>query len=64
MPAKVELLKLVYDQFNARDIETVLAAMHVGELVRLRVTTTAKRILSPTLLKNLGRSCRKARNCT
>ena len=28
MPANVELLKRVYDQFNARDIEAVLAAMH------------------------------------
>jgi hypothetical protein len=28
MPANVELLRRVYDQFNAREIETVLAAMH------------------------------------
>jgi hypothetical protein len=28
MPANVELLKRVYDQFNAREIEVVLAAMH------------------------------------
>lgn len=28
MPANVELLKRVYDRFNAREIETVLAAMH------------------------------------
>lgn len=28
MSSQVELLKRVYDRFNARDIETVLAAMH------------------------------------
>lgn len=28
MPDEVEFLKQVYDRFNARDIETVLAAMH------------------------------------
>jgi ketosteroid isomerase-like protein len=28
MPDEVELLKWVYDRFNARDMETVLAAMH------------------------------------
>ena len=28
MPDEVDLLKRVYDRFNARDIETVLAAMH------------------------------------
>jgi hypothetical protein len=28
MPTNVELLKRVYDQFNAREIEAVLAAMH------------------------------------
>jgi hypothetical protein len=28
MPDEVELLKRVYDRFNARDMETVLAAMH------------------------------------
>jgi hypothetical protein len=28
MSANVELLKRVYDQFNAREIEAVLAAMH------------------------------------
>ena len=28
MSDQVELLKRVYDRFNARDIETVLAAMH------------------------------------
>jgi ketosteroid isomerase-like protein len=28
MSNAVEFLKLVYDRFNARDIETVLAAMH------------------------------------
>src|SRR6476646_10440531 len=28
MPDEVDLLKRVYDRFNARDMETVLAAMH------------------------------------
>jgi hypothetical protein len=28
MSDEVDLLKLVYDRFNARDMETVLAAMH------------------------------------
>jgi len=28
MSDEAELLKLVYDRFNARDMETVLAAMH------------------------------------
>ena len=28
MSHEVEFLKLVYDRFNARDMETVLAAMH------------------------------------
>ena len=28
MPDEVELLKRVYDRFNARDMETVLAALH------------------------------------
>jgi hypothetical protein len=28
MPDEIELLKHVYDRFNARDIETMLAAMH------------------------------------
>ncbi|HEY3937829.1 MAG TPA: nuclear transport factor 2 family protein [Bryobacteraceae bacterium] len=28
MPAEVELLKHVYDRFNARDMDSVLAAMH------------------------------------
>jgi ketosteroid isomerase-like protein len=28
MTDEIELLKRVYDRFNARDIETVLAAMH------------------------------------
>ena len=28
MPDEVDLLKHVYDRFNARDIESVLAAMH------------------------------------
>ncbi|MGH9631947.1 MAG: nuclear transport factor 2 family protein [Bryobacteraceae bacterium] len=28
MPGEVEILKRVYDRFNARDIETALAAMH------------------------------------
>jgi hypothetical protein len=28
LPDKVELLKRVYDRFNARDMETVLAALH------------------------------------
>jgi hypothetical protein len=28
MSHEVELLKLLYDRFNARDMETVLAAMH------------------------------------
>ncbi len=28
MSNEVEFLKLVYDRFNARDMETVLAAMH------------------------------------
>jgi ketosteroid isomerase-like protein len=28
MPGELELLKQVYDRFNARDAETVLAAMH------------------------------------
>ena len=28
MSHEVELLKLLYDRFNARDMETVLTAMH------------------------------------
>jgi hypothetical protein len=28
MPDEIELLKLLYDRFNARDMETVLAALH------------------------------------
>ncbi len=28
MPDEVELLKLLYDRFNARDMENVLASMH------------------------------------
>ena len=28
MPDEVELLKRLYDRFNARDMETLLAAMH------------------------------------
>ena len=28
MPDEIELLKRIYDRFNARDMETVLAAMH------------------------------------
>lgn len=28
MPNEVDLLKRLYDRFNARDLETVLAAMH------------------------------------
>ena len=28
MPDNVELLKRIYDHFNARDMETVLAALH------------------------------------
>jgi hypothetical protein len=28
MPDEVELLKLLYDRFNARDMETVLASLH------------------------------------
>src|SRR5689334_21308735 len=28
MSAEIELLRRVYDRFNARDMETVLAAMH------------------------------------
>ena len=28
MPDEMELLKRVYDRFNARDMESVLAAMH------------------------------------
>jgi hypothetical protein len=28
MPDKIELLKHIYDRFNARDMETVLASMH------------------------------------
>jgi hypothetical protein len=28
MPDEIELLKHIYDRFNARDMETVLAAMH------------------------------------
>lgn len=30
MPDEVELLKLLYDRFNARDMETVLACMDEG----------------------------------
>jgi ketosteroid isomerase-like protein len=32
MPDEVDLLKRVYDRFNARDMETVLAAMHENVL--------------------------------
>lgn len=28
MPSEIEFLKLVYKQFNARDMETVLTALH------------------------------------
>ncbi len=28
MSSEVDLLKRVYDRFNARDMETMLAAMH------------------------------------
>jgi len=35
MSDEVDLLKRVYDRFNARDMETVLAAMH-EPLVRTR----------------------------
>jgi len=51
---------------GARSLPT-LGTMSSGssrELIRLPVTTTARRIVWPTLSKNLGKSYRKARSFT
>jgi len=36
MSDEVDLLKRVYDRFNARDMETVLAAMHEPDITKFK----------------------------